>query len=96
MPGAQPISMRDRIDPAEFSERLSGLPPSSKLVAKVLAHEAPLDSRELANETRLPSRTVRYGITRLKDKDLLDEEPKVTDPRKQVYSLPLASTDVPI
>ena len=71
----------------EFRERLRELPPSAKLVAKVLETDAPLSQGELAEESLLPDRTVRYALNRLQDADLVDARYSFRDARKQVYSL---------
>ncbi len=72
---------------ADFRERLRELPPSAKLVAKVLETEEPLTQGELAEESLLPDRTVRYALTRLEDQDLVVSRHSFRDARKQVYLL---------
>ncbi|MFB6164891.1 MAG: MarR family transcriptional regulator [Haloarculaceae archaeon] len=71
----------------EFRERLRELPPSAKLVAKVLEGDAPLSQGQLAEESLLPDRTVRYALNRLQESDLVDSRYSFTDARKQVYFL---------
>ena len=71
----------------DFRERLRELPPSAKLVAKVLETEAPLSQGQLAEESLLPDRTVRYALNRLEDEDLVDSRYSFQDARKQVYFL---------
>ncbi len=63
------------------------LPPSAKLVAKVLEYDGPLTQRELAEETLLPTRTVRYALTRLEKADVVASRVSFTDARKRIYSL---------
>jgi DNA-binding MarR family transcriptional regulator len=63
------------------------LPPSAKLVAKVLEYNDRLTQSQLADETMLPPRTVRYALTRLEDVDAVDSRFSFTDARKRVYSL---------
>ncbi|MFC3478397.1 MarR family transcriptional regulator [Halobacterium litoreum] len=75
------------IDDDEFRERLSELPPSAKLVAKVLEIDSPLSQGELAEESLLPDRTVRYALNRLDDEELVDSRYSFQDARKQVYFL---------
>lgn len=70
-----------------FRERLADLPPSAKLVAKVLEHESPMTQAELAEETLLPTRTVRYALERLERVDLVTSKPSLRDARKRVYEL---------
>jgi len=71
----------------EFREQLRELPPSAKLVAKVLETDAPLSQGQLAEASLLPDRTVRYALNRLEECDLVDSRYSFTDARKQVYFL---------
>ena len=71
----------------EFRERLRELPPSAKLVAKVLEGDAPLSQGQLAEESLLPDRTVRYALNRLEESDLVGSRYSFHDARKQVYYL---------
>jgi DNA-binding MarR family transcriptional regulator len=72
---------------AEFRERLRELPPSAKLVAKVLETDAPLSQGQLVEESLLPDRTVRYALNRLEESDLVGSRYSFHDARKQVYYL---------
>lgn len=76
-------------DPA-FREQLRDLPPSAKLVAKVL-EESSLSKDEIAEESLLPDRTVRYALDRLDDAGLVGSRPNFTDARKRVYHLDYSS-----
>ncbi|AEM57925.1 ArsR family transcriptional regulator [Haloarcula hispanica N601] len=71
----------------EFRDTLRELPPSAKLVAKVLEDDAPLSQGELAENSLLPDRTVRYALNRLEESGLVDSRYSFTDARKQVYFL---------
>jgi len=71
----------------EYRDRLRELPPSAKLVAKVLEGDAPLSQGGLAEESLLPDRTVRYALNRLEEEDLVDSRYSFEDARKQVYFL---------
>ncbi|WP_227377144.1 helix-turn-helix transcriptional regulator [Haladaptatus halobius] len=67
---------------------LSELPPSAKLVAKVLEYnDDALTQAELTDETLLPPRTVRYALTRLEEHDLVGSRFSFADARKRCYSL---------
>lgn len=66
---------------------LSDLPPSAKLVYKTLEYEGPLTQGQLANESLLPTRTVRYALSTLEDEELVTEELYIQDARKRIYSL---------
>lgn len=70
-------------------EALRELPPSAKLVAKVLEYRGTLTQSELAEETLLPPRTVRYALTRLDEEDVVESRFSFTDARKRIYSLAL-------
>jgi DNA-binding GntR family transcriptional regulator len=83
-PDEQPVS---KLSPDDFRERLRELPPSAKLVAKVLETDAPLSQGRLAEESLLPDRTVRYALNRLEDEDLVSSRYSFHDARKQVYYL---------
>jgi DNA-binding MarR family transcriptional regulator len=63
------------------------LPPSAKLVAKVLDYNDTLTQSELAEETLLPPRTVRYALSRLEEQDVVDSRFSFTDARKRLYTL---------
>lgn len=63
------------------------LPPSSKLVAKVLDDHETLTQSELADETLLSTRTVRGAVERLKEVGVVDSRVSFTDARKQQYRL---------
>lgn len=72
---------------SEFRDRLRELPPSAKLVAKVLESDAPLSQGQLAEESLLPDRTVRYALNRLEESELVGSRYSFQDARKQVYYL---------
>ncbi|PSP66388.1 ArsR family transcriptional regulator [Halobacteriales archaeon QS_1_69_70] len=71
----------------EFRDRLRELPPSAKLVAKVLEGTSPQSQGQLADESLLPDRTVRYALNRLEEEELVDSRYSFHDARKQVYFL---------
>jgi DNA-binding MarR family transcriptional regulator len=71
----------------EFRETLRELPPSAKLVAKVLEDGAPLSQGQLAEKSLLPDRTVRYALNRLEEQELVGSRYSFHDARKQVYYL---------
>jgi DNA-binding MarR family transcriptional regulator len=68
-------------------EAIREMPPSAKLVAKVLEYNDTLTQSELAEETLLPPRTVRYAVSRLEDADVVESRFSFADARKRVYSL---------
>lgn len=80
-------------EPARTTERREGLeairdlPPSAKLVAKVLEYNDTLTQGEIADETLLPARTVRYALTRLEEQNVVASRFSFADARKRLYSL---------
>jgi DNA-binding MarR family transcriptional regulator len=68
-------------------EAVADLPPSAKLVAKVLEYDGPLTQSQLAEETLLPARTVRYALTRLEEIEVVDSRFSFNDARKRIYTL---------
>lgn len=71
------------------SERaaLEDLPPSAKLVVTVLEHDGKLSQQELAEETMLPPRTVRYALGRLREANVVEAQFSFADARKRRYAL---------
>ena len=67
-------------------ERLAALPPSAKLVYKILEYEGPLTQQALCEQTLLPPRTVRYALDRLEDAGLVTPEVYLADARQTLYS----------
>ncbi len=63
------------------------LPPSAKLVAKTLEYEGTQTQHQLAAETLLPARTVRYALTRLEERGVVESRFSFTDARKRLYTL---------
>jgi DNA-binding MarR family transcriptional regulator len=68
-------------------DAVADLPPSAKLVAKVLEYNDRLTQSQLAEETMLPPRTVRYALTRLEEVGAVESRFSFTDARKRVYTL---------
>jgi DNA-binding MarR family transcriptional regulator len=68
-------------------ESIREMPPSAKLVAKVLDYNETLTQSQLAEETLLPPRTVRYALSRLEEADAVDSRFSFSDARKRLYTL---------
>jgi len=68
-------------------EVVEDLPPSAKLVAKVLEYNDTLTQSQLADETMLPPRTVRYALSRLEDAGVVTSRFSFADARKRIYTL---------
>ncbi|MFC7115942.1 MarR family transcriptional regulator [Natronoarchaeum sp. GCM10025703] len=85
--GERSDSIEEPLSDTEYRDRLRELPPSAKLIAKVLETESPLSQGQLAEESLLPDRTVRYALNRLEEVDLVGSRYSFRDARKQVYYL---------
>jgi DNA-binding MarR family transcriptional regulator len=68
-------------------EAVRELPPSAKLVAKTLEYNDTLTQSQLAEETLLPPRTVRYALNRLEEVGAVDSRFSFSDARKRIYTL---------
>jgi len=71
----------------KVEEAIDELPPSAKLVYKVLEYNHQMTQKEIADETRLSVRTVRYALNRLTEKGLVEQVPCLTDGRQTLYDL---------
>ncbi|MDZ7747402.1 MAG: winged helix-turn-helix domain-containing protein [Halobacteriales archaeon] len=74
-------------DESDGWDAVRELPPSAKLVAKTLEHDGRLTQSQLADETLLPTRTVRYALSRLEECGAVESRFSFTDARKRVYTL---------
>jgi DNA-binding MarR family transcriptional regulator len=72
---------------------LKELPPSGKLVYKTLEYEGPLTQGQIASQSLLPARTVRYALSTLEQEGIVTEELYIQDARKRLYSLTTEQTD---
>lgn len=72
-------------DPDE--EVLADLPPSAKLVYKVLEYNGPLTQKGIVEESMLSARTVRYALERLDEIGVITEDVYFADARQNLYEL---------
>lgn len=72
---------------------LDDLPPSAKLVYKVLEYDGPLTQKGIAEEAMLAPRTVRYALDRLDERGLVEEDIYFADARQSLYRLDADSGD---
>ncbi len=63
------------------------LPPSAKLLYKILESGEQMTQKELVARTSLSGRTIRYAIKRLKEEGFIVERYYFTDARQSLYSL---------
>ncbi|GAB3036266.1 MarR family transcriptional regulator [Natronobiforma cellulositropha] len=71
----------------DLNPDVSDLSPSAKLVYKVLEYEGNLTQEEIASESRLCPRTVRYALGKLEDQGLVTSRVHLRDARQSVYKL---------
>ncbi|HDJ89504.1 MAG TPA: MarR family transcriptional regulator, partial [Thermoprotei archaeon] len=69
----------------KLAEELIEMPPSAKLVFKVLEYEGPLTQKDIVEKTFLPSRTVRYALNILSKRGLIKDIPNLRDARQKLY-----------
>ncbi|ELZ07843.1 MULTISPECIES: MarR family transcriptional regulator [Natrialba] len=75
----------DKTDQAD--DALTDLPPSAKLVYKVLEYEGTMTQNELATESRLCARTVRYALGKLEDGNHVESRVCLQDARQSTYRI---------
>jgi predicted transcriptional regulator len=66
---------------------LSDLPPSAKLVYKVLEYDGPLTQKGIVQESMLSARTVRYALERLDEIGVVEEDVYFADARQNLYEI---------
>ncbi|MDF1540256.1 MAG: winged helix-turn-helix transcriptional regulator [Candidatus Thorarchaeota archaeon] len=75
------------------SEITQELPPSAKLVLKVLEYHGTLSQKRITDETNLPSRTVRYALSLLVAEGVVKKQISLRDTRQAIYSLVQGTID---
>lgn len=83
---ADPDDRRDE-DGESTEPVLSELPPSAKLVYKVLEYEGPLTQDRIAVESRLCARTVRYALGKLEEQEIVTSRVCLEDARQSTYRI---------
>ena len=68
-------------------ERIDDLPPSAKLVYKVLEYNGSLTQKQIVEESMLSARTVRYALERLENIGAVDEGIYFADARQNLYEI---------
>lgn len=68
-------------------EQIDDLPPSAKLVFKVLEYNGSLTQKQIVDESMLSARTVRYALERLEDIGVVDEDIYFADARQNLYEI---------
>ncbi len=70
-----------------LAEELLSMPPSSKLLLKILEYEGSLSQKELTKKTFLPDRTVRLALTHLLAKGYIKRKVSLRDARQKIYEI---------
>ncbi|MBP2250817.1 DNA-binding Lrp family transcriptional regulator [Halarchaeum solikamskense] len=68
-------------------ETVQDLPPSAKLVLKVLEYNGGLTQKEIVEKSRLSQRTVRDALERLQESDVVQKDIYIPDARQNLYQL---------
>ncbi|MFB6217286.1 MAG: winged helix-turn-helix transcriptional regulator [Candidatus Aenigmatarchaeota archaeon] len=74
----------------EIVERVRELPPSAKLVYRVLKIEdgdEPLSYDEISEHSLLSDRTTSYALSRLDEEGVITDRRDIRDPRSKTYEL---------
>jgi DNA-binding MarR family transcriptional regulator len=79
------VYTQESLPPA--NNRIERLPPSAKLVFKVLEVSGQLTQKDIAARSYLPNRTVRYALGRLRSENLIVESFCFRDARQSLYGL---------
>jgi transcription initiation factor IIE alpha subunit len=66
---------------------IEDVPPSAKLVYKVLEYNGGLTQKEIVEKSMLSQRTVRDALSRLREIDVVSEEVYIPDARQNLYTL---------
>lgn len=72
----------------KLAEDLLNMPPSSKLLLKMLQYEGSLTQKELSEKTLLPDRTVRLALRHLLEKGYVKKRVSLRDTRQRIYEIP--------
>lgn len=72
---------------ARLAGDLLSMPPSSKLLLKILEYKGALTQRELAAETMLPDRTVRQALANLLNSGHVTRRVSLRDARQRIYEI---------
>lgn len=71
----------------KLAGELLSMPPSSKLLLKILEYEGAMTQKELATKTLLPDRTVRLALSHLLEKGYVKRKISMRDARQKIYEI---------
>ena len=72
--------------------QIQDLPPSAKLVLKVLEYNPGLTQKQIVTKTRLSQRTVRDALERLEERSIVEKNLYIPDGRQNLYELSTTTT----
>jgi DNA-binding MarR family transcriptional regulator len=75
----------------QTEDSVRDLPPSGKLVLKVLEYNGGLTQKEIVEKSRLSQRTVRDALDRLQEQSIVEKNIYVPDARQNLYTLMVES-----
>ena len=70
-----------------LAEDLLRMPPSSKLLLKILEYEGAMTQKQLGKKTLLPDRTVRLALSHLLKKGYVTKKVSIRDARQKIYEI---------
>lgn len=76
----------------ETDSQIRDLPPSAKLVFKVLEYDPGLTQKQIVKRTRLSQRTVRDALGRLQDRSIVEKNIYLPDARQNLYEIAAAGS----
>jgi DNA-binding MarR family transcriptional regulator len=75
--------------------QVEDLPPSAKLVLKVLEYNGGLTQKQIVDKSRLSQRTVRDALDRLQDRTIVEKNIYIPDARQNLYTLSSPTAESP-
>ncbi len=78
----------------QYSSEVESMAPHTQMVYEKLAKQSVMSQKELLEETRLPFRVVRDGLSTLRGADLVTEH-IYSHGRRRVYELTVSSDQQP-
>jgi len=73
----------------KLAEDLLDMPPSAKLILKILEYEGELSQKDLSKRTMLPERTIRLSLSHLIQRRYVRKKTSLRDARQKTYELNL-------
>ncbi|MXY37381.1 MAG: sugar kinase [Cenarchaeum sp. SB0664_bin_35] len=80
-------SVSAMIKKVHLAEDLLRMPPSSKLILKMLEYEGAMSQKDLVGKTLLPARTVRIALARLLEEGYISRKVSILDSRQKIYGI---------